>query len=154
MLVRHMTDEGERVEIGQKINDTGIEVVIEFEALPQELIDNHFAKLRGVDLADKIALLEGGIDPGINVGLPLLDANSPFLQFIRAVSVRPLIASNAQEERVVEDRRVESGETIQQFDRVSVRVADLDPEQQLLLFASLQRWIVNGISPSAPTLVR
>lgn len=154
MLVRHKTNEGEKVEIGQKINDTGIEVVIEFEALPQELIDNHFAKLRGVDLADKTTLLEGGIDPGINVGLPLLDANSPFLKFIKAVSVRPLkeIATLDQESSVRPD--AELGQTIQQFDRVAVRVSDLDIDQQQLLFTSLQRWIVHGISPSAPTLVR
>jgi hypothetical protein len=153
MLVRPMTENGDRVEIGQKINDTGIEVVIEFEALPQELIDNHFAKLRGVDLADKATLVEGGIDPGINVGLPLLDANSPFLKFIRAVSVRPLKGIAIQEE-AGDDRRVELGQTVQQFDRVSVRVSDLAVDQQLLLFTSLQRWIVNGISPTAPTLVR
>lgn len=153
MLVRPMTEKGERVEIGQKINDTGVEVVIEFEALPQELIDNHFAKLLGVDLADKATLLEGGIDPGINVGLPLLDANSPFLKFIRAVSVRPLKGTNIQEE-VGDDWRDEVSETIQQFDRVSVRVSDLTVDQQFLLFTSLQRWIVNGISPTAPTLVR
>ncbi len=153
MLVRPMTEKGERVEIGQKINDTGVEVVIEFEALPQELIDNHFAKLRGVDLADKATLLEGGIDPGINVGLPLLDVNSPFLKFIKAVSVRPLKGMDIQEE-VGDDRRVELGQAVQQFDRVSVRVSDLNMDQQLLLFTSLQRWIVNGISPTAPTLVR
>jgi len=153
MLVRPMTEKGERVEIGQKINDTGVEVVIEFETLPQELIDNHFAKLRGVDLADKATLLEGGIDPGINVGLPLLDANSPFLKFIKAVSVRPLKGIDIQEE-VGEDREVEFGQTIKKFDRVSVRVSDLNADQQLLLFTSLQRWIVNGISPTAPTLVR
>ncbi len=153
MLVRPMTEKGERVEIGQKINDTGVEVVIEFEALPQELIDNHFAKLRGVDLADKATLLEGGIDPGINVGLPLLDVNSPFLKFIKAVSVRPLKGMDIQEE-AGDDRRVELGQAVQQFDRVSVRVSDLAVDQQLLLFTSLQRWIVNGISPTAPTLVR
>ncbi len=153
MLVRPMTEKGERVEIGQKINETGVEVVIEFEALPQELIDNHFAKLRGVDLADKATLLEGGIDPGINVGLPLLDVNSPFLKFIKAVSVRPLKGMDIQEE-AGDDRRVELGQAVQQFDRVSVRVSDLAVDQQLLLFTSLQRWIVNGISPTAPTLVR
>lgn len=154
MLIRHVTDEGEKVEIGQKINDTGVEVVIEFETLPRELIDNHFAKLRGVDLADKATLLEGGIDPGINVGLPLLDANSPFLKFIKAVSVRPLKGMNAQVEKSREQPDAELGQTIQQFDRVAVRVSDLDVDQQHLLFTSLQRWIVHGISPSAPMLVR
>ncbi len=154
MLVRPMREKGERVEIGQKINDTGVEVVIEFEALPQELIENHFAKLRGVDLADKTTLLEGGIDPGINVGLPLLDANSPFLKFILAVSVRPLKGIDTQNEESREHLDAELGQTIQQFDRVSVRVSDLDLDQQHLLFTSLQRWIVHGISPSAPTLVR
>ncbi|MBP9781714.1 hypothetical protein KBC89_03595, partial [Candidatus Woesebacteria bacterium] len=93
------------------------------------------------------------IDPGINVGLPLLDVNSPFLKFIKAVSVRPLKGMDIQEE-AGDDRRVELGQAVQQFDRVSVRVSDLAVDQQLLLFTSLQRWIVNGISPTAPTLVR
>lgn len=155
MLVRQGGSE-EGMQISEVLKDTGIRLEIQFDALPEKFIDEYFAKIGEIEMADAVTLEEGGIKTNVNVGLPLFDSGSPFLQYIRKVSIEPLreiteLGDNSIENEVTTQDQIDS---MRRYRRISTNTSDLDMEELKLLHASLERWIVNGVSPSAPTLFR
>ncbi len=116
--------------ISPEIKVSAVRVKVQFAQLPSELIHKHFNQLT-VEEAGEEELKNAGIDPGINVGLPLFDEGSPFVPYITHVSVTPIGSDQG----------------------TAINVSELNQEDRAKLFNALKHWITYGIVPSAAELI-
>ena len=145
MVMAKTNPEGrEEYAVSPTIRDSAVRIHVRFSALPEELIKEQFSQLQLTEATEQ-QLRDGGVDPSINVGLPLFDQGSKFLDFVTHVSVQPLVEDQILSK--MSDR--DSASARAPF----VEVANLSLEQKTAVFNSLQHWITYGVVPSAAELI-
>lgn len=138
MVQKTKHDSGEeQIAVSEHIRTEAVRVSISFRQIPEVLIQKHFDGVTR-EYASGQELREANIDPGINVGLPMFDEASDFLEYIESVKLESLS---------------KPGDT-SWFEPYEVTISELTPDQQAQLFNSLMVWITHGIGPTAPMLLQ
>lgn len=138
MIQRSETEGGgETITVSPHIHTEAVRVSVSFRTLPPQLIEQHFARVQ-TEYATGDDLRAADVDPGINVGLPIFDQESLFLEFIESVQLESLSAQG----------------DASWFEPYQVSISELSSEQKDQLFDSLMVWIAYGIAPTAPMLLQ
>ncbi len=135
VIQRKKVKNRDEIIISPHIRTEAVRISVSFRRLLPKLIESHFAQITS-EYADGKTLRDANIDPGINVGLPIFDEGSAFLEYIETVRLESLS---------------EQGE-VSWFEPYELKIAELNQDQKQQLFDALTVWIAYGIAPTAPML--